>query len=49
MFSFECDYLQGAHPKILEALIATNFDTQPGYGADRYTAEAVEKIKTAFA
>ena len=49
MFSFECDYLQGAHPKILEALIATNLDTQPGYGADRYTAEAVEKIKAAFA
>ncbi len=49
MFSFECDYLQGAHPKILEALIATNLDTQPGYGADCFTAAAVEKIKTAFA
>ena len=24
MFSFECDYLQGAHPKILEAFATTN-------------------------
>ena len=48
MFSFECDYLQGAHPKILEALMATNLDTQPGYGADCYTAQAVAKIKNAF-
>ena len=49
MFSFECDYLQGAHPKILEALMSTNMDTQPGYGADTYTAKAIENIKTAFA
>ena len=48
MFSFECDYLQGCHPRILEALSATNLVTQPGYAADEYTAEAVEKIRTAF-
>ena len=49
MFSFECDYLQGCHPKILEALTATNMDTQVGYGNDRWSDSAKTKIKAAFA
>ena len=49
MFSFECDYLQGCHPKILEALAATNMETQVGYGNDRWSDSAKEKIKAAFA
>lgn len=48
MFSFECDYLQGCHPKILEALSATNLVTQPGYGNDTWCQSAAEKIKAAF-
>ena len=48
MLNFECDYLQGAHPKVLQHLIDTNLDTQPGYGNDAYTAAAKEKIKAAF-
>ena len=48
MFSFECDYLQGCHPKILEALTATNMETQVGYGNDRWSDSAKEKIKAAF-
>ncbi len=49
MLNFECDYLQGAHPAILQRFVDTNLDTQPGYGKDVYTLSAMEKIKTAFA
>ena len=48
MFSFECDSLQGAHPKVLEALCKTNMISQPGYGADMWWKSATEKIKAAF-
>ena len=48
MFSFECDYLQGCHPKILEAFTATNLETQVGYGNDRWCDSAKTKIKEAF-
>ena len=47
MLSFECDYIMGAHPKILDALIKTNMDSMPGYGNDPYTASAAEKIRAA--
>lgn len=47
MLSFECDYNTGAHPKILEALVSTNFEACPGYGNDIYTARAKEKIRAA--
>ena len=47
MLSFESDYITGAHPKVLEALIATNYEPLPGYGNDKYCARAKEKIKAA--
>ncbi len=47
MVSFESDYICGAHPKLLQALIATNMDAQSGYGFDRFTAEAAKKIAAA--
>ena len=47
MLSFECDYIKGAHPKILENLIATNLETMSGYGNDPYTASAKKKIRAA--
>lgn len=47
MLSFECDYNTGAHPRILEALIATNMEPAPGYGNDKYTQSAKEKIRAA--
>ena len=47
MLSFECDYNVGAHPLILQRLIETNFEAQPGYGEDTYTASAKQKIKAA--
>ncbi|MBQ5517189.1 MAG: amino acid lyase, partial [Bacteroidales bacterium] len=47
MISFTCDYSEGAHPKILERLTATNFEQLPGYGTDHYCESAKEKIRVA--
>lgn len=45
--SFSCDYMEGAHPTILQRLIETNFAQMPGYGADDYCESAREKIRAA--
>ena len=45
--SFSCDYMEGAHPVILQRLIETNFAQMPGYGADDYCESAREKIRAA--
>ena len=34
MLYFENDYSEGAHPKILEALTKTNYESLSGYGSD---------------
>lgn len=47
MLSFENDYLQGAHERILERLVETNREAASGYGTDSYTARAKEKIRQA--
>lgn len=44
MILFQCDYNEGAHPKILERLIETNMEQTVGYGEDAYCAQAAEKI-----
>lgn len=45
MYSFKNDYSEGAHPRILNALIESNFEQAEGYGEDRYTIRAVELLK----
>ena len=35
MLSFESDYVEGAHEKILARFAETNLEKLPGYGADR--------------
>ena len=45
MLYFENDYSEGAHPKVLEALIKTNYESLSGYGSDEYCERAKEKIK----
>lgn len=45
MLSFECDYLEGAHEKILQRLMETNYEKLPGYGNDKYCESAREKIR----
>ena len=47
MLSFESDYTEGAHPRILQALIDTNFEQLPGYGTDLYCERAKDKIRHA--
>lgn len=47
MVSFESDYIEGALPEILDALVKTNMEQLSGYGADEYTQSAKEKIKKA--
>lgn len=45
MTSFLCDYTDGAHPEVLQRLIETNSEKLPGYGEDRFSAAAREKIR----
>ena len=45
MIRFNCDYLEGAHPKILEKMMETNFVQTPGYGEDEYCERARKIIK----
>ena len=45
--SFSSDYMEGAHPAILNALTETNFVRSPGYGLDPYCDSAKEKIRLA--
>ena len=48
MLSFETDYIQGAHPRLLERLVETNLEPQSGYGEDIYCTSAKEKLRAAF-
>ena len=45
MIRFECDYAEGAHPKILERLIQTNFQQTKGYGEDEHCENARQIIR----
>ncbi len=45
MYSFKTDYTEGAHPRILKALMETNLTQEEGYGEDRYSLEAIELLK----
>ncbi len=44
MIYFNCDYTEGAHPKIMEKLLSTNLEQTPGYGEDGYCSRAKELI-----
>lgn len=45
MIYFNNDYVEGCHPKVLEALTRTNLEQTPGYGEDHYCTQAAEKIR----
>ena len=49
MISFRNDYSEGAHPKVLQALIETNSENTCGYGCDAYCAKAADMIRARFA
>ncbi len=45
MYSFTNDYSEGAHPKILQAIVDSNGEQTAGYGLDPYCLQATQKIK----
>lgn len=45
MYKFINDYSEGAHPRVLEALVRTNMEQTVGYGEDEYCEEARELIR----
>ena len=49
MIRFNCDYLEGCHPAILQRLTETNFEQTPGYGEDEHCAHAAQLIRETFA
>lgn len=44
MIHFNCDYNEGAHPRIIERLTQTNLNQTPGYGDDVFCARARQLI-----
>lgn len=47
MQHFDSDYMEGAHPRILERLVETNMLKTTGYSYDEISASAREKIRKA--
>lgn len=47
MIRFDCDYLEGAHPRIIKKLVETNLEQTAGYGCDPHCDRAKELIKKA--
>ena len=45
MIRFNSDYLEGAHPAVLQRLWDTNGEPTPGYGEDEYCARAARLIR----
>lgn len=46
MYSFKNDYSEGAHSKVLNALVKTNLEQSDGYSTDDYTKKAIEILKS---
>lgn len=47
MLHFDSDYMEGAHPSIIERLAETNLEQTPGYGTDAYCESAKARIREA--
>ncbi|MBR3836391.1 MAG: low specificity L-threonine aldolase [Clostridia bacterium] len=45
MLRFDSDYMETAHPRILQKLTEINFDKNTSYGFDVYTESAKDKIR----
>ena len=45
MIYFRSDYSQGAHPKVMQALMDTNLEHTDGYGEDRFSYETADMIR----
>ncbi len=47
MLHFDTDYMEGAHPEILQRLVETNLEQTVGYGQDDYCREAKQLVRQA--
>ncbi|WP_303296565.1 threonine aldolase family protein [Pyramidobacter piscolens] len=47
MIRFNCDYSEGCHLAVLEALVRTNMEQTPGYGEDAHCERAAALIRAA--
>ena len=47
MIYFDSDYMEGAHPEVMQALQETNLEHTVGYGNDPYSEQAREAIREA--
>lgn len=45
MYGFKNDYSEGAHERIINALVKTNLEQTTGYGEDTYCFQAIELLK----
>lgn len=45
MLYFDCDYMEGAHPAVMQRLVETNMEHTYGYGQDSFCESAKEKIR----
>ncbi|MDQ1146102.1 threonine aldolase [Bacillus sp. SORGH_AS 510] len=45
MYSFKNDYSEGAHPRILNALLESNLIQADGYGEDQFSQQAIDLLK----
>lgn len=48
MLYFDSDYMAGAHPEVLKALVDTNLEHTVGYGNDQYSERARELLRHAI-
>lgn len=46
-YRFQDDYSEGAHPRVLELLAASNLQQEPGYGHDTLSARAIALVREA--
>lgn len=47
MIHFDCDYMAGAHPEVLEEIVKNNLVQTSGYGEDDFCRTARERIRQA--
>lgn len=47
MLHFDCDYMAGAHPEVLDAIVRNNLVQTPGYGNDAFCDRAKALIREA--
>lgn len=45
MIHFDTDYMEGAHPQVMQRLLETNLEQTPGYGSDEYCKQAKALIR----